>query len=69
MLCGGFFQIRSEIPPWFIWLHWMAFHTYAFRAAVINEFRERGILVDSKNPEWQVHGIEIKIEMISTTKY
>ena len=33
MLCQGFFQIKSDIPPWFIWVYYMGFHTYSFRAA------------------------------------
>lgn len=52
MLCQGFFQIKSDIPPWFIWVYYMGFHTYSFRAAMVNEFKDRGDLVDSTNPLW-----------------
>ncbi|KAL1504553.1 hypothetical protein AB1Y20_010953 [Prymnesium parvum] len=38
MLCQGFFIVRDEIPGWFIWGHYMAFHTYTFRAFMRNEF-------------------------------
>lgn len=53
MLCEGFFQIKSDIPPWFIWIHYMAFHTYSFRAAVVNEFSGIDSLPDATNPLWQ----------------
>lgn len=52
MLCEGFFQVRSDIPPWFIWVYYMGFHTYAFRGSVVNEFQDRGRLLDSTNPAW-----------------
>eukprot|EP00286_Rhodomonas_abbreviata_P005986 CAMPEP_0181328476 /NCGR_PEP_ID=MMETSP1101-20121128/22742_1 /TAXON_ID=46948 /ORGANISM="Rhodomonas abbreviata, Strain Caron Lab Isolate" /LENGTH=693 /DNA_ID=CAMNT_0023437379 /DNA_START=8 /DNA_END=2090 /DNA_ORIENTATION=+ len=39
MLCEGFLVIRSDIPPWFIWGHYMAFHTYSFRVFMVNEFQ------------------------------
>lgn len=38
MLCEGFLVIRSDIPPWFIWGHHLAFHTYSFRVFMVNEF-------------------------------
>jgi len=52
MLCEGFFQVKSDIPPWFIWVYYMGFHTYAFRGSVVNEFKDRGTLVDATNPSW-----------------
>lgn len=52
MLCEGFFQIKSDIPPWFIWVYYMGFHTYSFRAAVVNEFKGRGDLDHANNPQW-----------------
>jgi ABC-type multidrug transport system ATPase subunit len=48
ILCEGFFQLKSEIPPWFIWVYYMGFHTYSFRSAVVNEFKDQGILHNSK---------------------
>jgi len=54
MLCAGFFQIRSDIPPWFIWIYYMGFQTYAFRAAVVSEFKYIGALSDATNPQWAV---------------
>jgi len=38
MLCQGFFIVRDEIPPWFIWGYYVAFHTYSFRVFMFNEF-------------------------------
>jgi len=38
MLCEGFFIVKDDIPAWFIWGHYMAFHTYGFRAFMANEF-------------------------------
>ena len=38
MLCEGFFIVKSEIPGWFIWGYYIAFHSYAFRTFMYNEF-------------------------------
>merc|ERR1739848_317492 len=38
MITCGFFIPRSDIPDWFIWIHWMAFHTYAFEGLMTREF-------------------------------
>lgn len=38
MLCEGFFKVRDDIPPWLIWGHYMAPHTYTFRVFMVNEF-------------------------------
>jgi hypothetical protein len=38
MLVEGFFIVKDDIPPWFIWVHYLAFHTYIFRAFMANEF-------------------------------
>jgi hypothetical protein len=38
MLCEGFLIVKSDIPPWFIWGHYIAFHTYSFRPFMVNEF-------------------------------
>merc|ERR1711998_31618 len=38
MLCEGFFIVKDDIPSWFIWGHYMAFHTYTFRTFMANEF-------------------------------
>eukprot|EP00640_Fibrocapsa_japonica_P002006 CAMPEP_0113935530 /NCGR_PEP_ID=MMETSP1339-20121228/2676_1 /TAXON_ID=94617 /ORGANISM="Fibrocapsa japonica" /LENGTH=542 /DNA_ID=CAMNT_0000937729 /DNA_START=284 /DNA_END=1912 /DNA_ORIENTATION=- /assembly_acc=CAM_ASM_000762 len=40
MLCEGFMIVKSDIPPWFIWGHWMAIHTYSFRVFMYNEFHD-----------------------------
>jgi hypothetical protein len=61
MLCEGFFQIRSDIPPWFIWVYYMGFHTYAFRAAVVNEFKDRGVMESAQNPAWGVSDICVNV--------
>jgi ABC-type multidrug transport system ATPase subunit len=39
MLCEGFLIVRSDIPGWFIWGHYIAFHTYSFRPFMVNEFQ------------------------------
>ena len=38
MLCEGFMVIKDDIPPWFIWGHYIGFHTYSFRPFMVNEF-------------------------------
>ena len=38
MLCEGFFIVKDDIPVYFIWGHYMAFHTYVFRGFMANEF-------------------------------
>jgi len=38
MLCEGAFKVRRDIPPWFIWVHHIAFHTYSYRVFMYNEF-------------------------------
>jgi ABC-type multidrug transport system ATPase subunit len=40
MLCQGFLVVKNNIPPWFIWGYFIAFHTYSFRALMWNEFKE-----------------------------
>lgn len=38
MLCEGFMIIKSDIPDYFIWGHYIGFHTYSFRPFMVNEF-------------------------------
>jgi ABC-type multidrug transport system permease subunit len=38
MLVCGFFLIPSNIPPYWIWVHYLSLHTYAFQAFVWNDF-------------------------------
>mmetsp|Transcript_13847 Transcript_13847/g.19217 ORF Transcript_13847/g.19217 Transcript_13847/m.19217 type:complete len:122 (-) Transcript_13847:275-640(-) len=38
MLCQGFFIMHDDIPDWFIWGYYIAFHTYSFRVFMYNEF-------------------------------
>ncbi|EKX38776.1 hypothetical protein GUITHDRAFT_115105 [Guillardia theta CCMP2712] len=38
MLCEGFMKIKSDIPDYFIWGYYIAFHTYSFRVFMVNEF-------------------------------
>jgi ABC-type multidrug transport system permease subunit len=38
MLCEGFLVVKEDIPPWFIWGYYLAFHTYTFRIFMHNEF-------------------------------
>ena len=44
MLSEGFFIVKDEIPNWFIWGYYAAFHTYSFRIFLFNEFNEMGNL-------------------------
>lgn len=47
MLCEGFFAIPSNIPPWWIWGYYIAFHTYSFRTFMWAEFDS--LELDAKN--------------------
>ena len=38
MLCEGFLVVKEDIPPWFIWGYYLAFHTYTFRIFMYSEF-------------------------------
>mmetsp|Transcript_3510 Transcript_3510/g.7377 ORF Transcript_3510/g.7377 Transcript_3510/m.7377 type:complete len:602 (-) Transcript_3510:491-2296(-) len=38
MLCEGAFKVKNDIPPWFIWVHYLGFHTYSYRIFMWNEF-------------------------------
>lgn len=38
MLCCGFFVLRDNIPDWFIWGYYIAFHTYSFELFMWSEF-------------------------------
>jgi ABC-type multidrug transport system permease subunit len=38
MLCEGFLIVHQNIPGYFIWGYWMAFHTYSYEAFMYNEF-------------------------------
>jgi ABC-type multidrug transport system ATPase subunit len=38
MLCEGAFKVYDDIPPWFIWVHYIGFHTYSYRVFMYNEF-------------------------------
>jgi hypothetical protein len=51
MLCEGFFQIKSEIPDYLVWIYYTGFHTYAFRAAMHNEFHDEGDFEDARSPQ------------------
>eukprot|EP00939_MAST-03C_sp_MAST-3C-sp1_P004967 g4967.t1 len=44
MLVEGFFLVKDDIPPWFIWGYHIAFHTYSFRIFMFNEFEDLGSL-------------------------
>lgn len=41
ILFAGFLLPLNNIPPWFIWLHWLSYNTYVFAALAINEFSGR----------------------------
>lgn len=53
MLCEGFLLVRDDIPPWFIWGHYIAFHTYTFRVFMHNEFNPIDKFDDVQSPAWQ----------------
>jgi len=38
MLCQGFLIPKSDIPGYFIWIYYIAFHTYSFEGFMHNEF-------------------------------
>mmetsp|Transcript_7675 Transcript_7675/g.11613 ORF Transcript_7675/g.11613 Transcript_7675/m.11613 type:complete len:668 (-) Transcript_7675:475-2478(-) len=38
MLVCGFFLRASNIPDWWIWMHYIVFHKYAFEGFMVNEF-------------------------------
>lgn len=38
MLMEGFFVQPEDIKPWWIWAYYLGFHTYSFRAFMVNEF-------------------------------
>jgi len=52
MLCEGFFIVRTDIPPWFIWGYYIGFHSYTFRVFMYNEFSQ----IDLFDPETQAFG-------------
>ena len=47
MICCGFFIVYNDIPAWFIWGYYMAFHSYSFRIFMFNEFNDIGSLVNA----------------------
>lgn len=48
MLCEGFFLLKENIPPYWIWGYYIAFHTYSFEMFMYNEFD--GLRVDCDEP-------------------
>lgn len=38
MLVCGFFLLKKNIPPWWIWLHYLSFEKYGFEVMMTNEF-------------------------------
>ena len=48
MLMEGFFVQPADIKPWWIWAYYIGFHTYSFRAFMVNEFD--GLVFDG-NPQ------------------
>ena len=39
MLCQGFLIVPSRIPGYFIWVYYIAFHTYSFQGFMVNEYQ------------------------------
>ena len=40
-------KIKDDIPAYFIWGYYIAFHTYSFRAFMVNEFENIDYFVNS----------------------
>ena len=47
MLFQGFMLVPSEFPDWLEWVYYIAFHTYAWRTFMVNEFRNTPELTGS----------------------
>lgn len=47
MLLQGFMIVPSDFPSWLKWAHYIAFHTYAWRTFMANEFRNLPVLTGS----------------------
>lgn len=39
MLFGGFYINAANIPPYFIWIHYLSLFKYAYEALIVNEFQ------------------------------
>lgn len=39
MINQGYFLRADNIPPWWIWVHYMVVHKYSFEGFMVNEFR------------------------------
>lgn len=40
MLCQGYMIVKSKIPDYLIWGHYISFHTYSFKSFMHNEFND-----------------------------
>ncbi|XP_075247722.1 uncharacterized protein LOC142340861 isoform X2 [Convolutriloba macropyga] len=41
MLAEGFMVPKDAIPGWWIWAHYIAFHTYSFRSFMYNQYSDK----------------------------
>jgi len=46
MVTQGFFVTRTNIPGWWIWSHYIGFHTYSWRIFMWNEFTNARVECD-----------------------
>ena len=44
MLAEGFMVPKDAIPPWWIWAHYIAFHSYSFRSFMYNQWGDKNDL-------------------------
>jgi ABC-type multidrug transport system ATPase subunit/ABC-type multidrug transport system permease subunit len=63
LLFAGFYEPRSEIPPWYLWLHWLSFGTHMLEALVVNAFRHRLFICDAKS------SVTVRIDDILTKDF
>eukprot|EP00640_Fibrocapsa_japonica_P008047 CAMPEP_0113946950 /NCGR_PEP_ID=MMETSP1339-20121228/61272_1 /TAXON_ID=94617 /ORGANISM="Fibrocapsa japonica" /LENGTH=74 /DNA_ID=CAMNT_0000953285 /DNA_START=114 /DNA_END=335 /DNA_ORIENTATION=- /assembly_acc=CAM_ASM_000762 len=54
-LFAGFFTPRSEIPPWWIWCHYISPFKYAFESLALNVYNK----VDSPAIEAELQRLDL----------
>ena len=43
---------KNDIPAWWIWGYYIGFHSYAFDMFMVNEFKDKDLLL-TNNPPYQ----------------
>lgn len=72
MLLCGFFLLPENIPDYFIWGHYMAFHKYSFEIFMFNDLDGLKFDPDPQRPGWPANQdgkIEGKTVSTSTLIY